>query len=104
LPKIGGGYVCSSGADENVIIARFADLQSRPEFAILARENKSITISDFLAYYIQFFEKLHFTDFRLLENIDRVVNVTDPQISETIATTPAKCVEMSFLHDREAGD
>jgi hypothetical protein len=97
LPRIGGGIVCSDEADENVWIGRSADLKSRPEFAMLARENKSITISDFLAYYIQFFEKLHFTDFRLLENIDRVVNVIDPQTNETIATAPAKYVEMSYL-------
>ena len=96
LPKIGGGYYCSRGAEDSVTIGRFADLKSRPEFAVLARENKSITISDLLAYHIQFFERLGFTDFRLLENIDRAVNVTDPQTNQTIATAPAKYVEMSL--------
>jgi plastocyanin len=98
LPKIGGGYYCSRGAEDSVTIGRYADLKSRPEFAVLARENKSITISDLLAYHIQFFERLGFTDFRLLENIDRAVNVTDSQTNQTIATAPAKYVEMSLTN------
>jgi hypothetical protein len=50
LPKIGGGFVCPMGADNQVWIERHSDLKSRPEFGVLTRENKSITISGFLAY------------------------------------------------------
>ena len=101
LPKTGGGYGCSSRAEDYVSIIRFADLQSRPEFSILARENKSIAISDLLAYFIQF-QELHFnfTNFELLESIDRAVNVTDSQqANQTIATAPAKYVEISYRDD-----
>jgi hypothetical protein len=69
---------------------------------VLARENKSITISDFLAYSIQLDEaEFNITDHRLLKNVDGVVNVTDPQTNQTIATAPAKYVEMSYLNDGE---
>lgn len=64
---------------------------------MLARENKSITTSDFLAYLIQDAERrTGVTSIRLLENIDRVVNITDPQTNRTIATAPAKYVEVSY--------
>ena len=97
LPKIGGGIECSNGAENDVMIGRFADLGSRPEFSALVRENKSITISDLLAYYIQFVEQFNFKNFRLLENTDRAVNVTDPQTNQTIAIAPAKYVETSYV-------
>ena len=97
LPIIGGGYRCSDGAEDDVTIVRFTDLKSRPEFAVLAAENKSITISDFVAYYIQFLEeRVNFTDTRLAENIDREINVTDPQTNQIIATAPAKYVELTY--------
>lgn len=54
-------------------------------------------MSDFLAYYIQFLgERVNLTDTRLAENIDREINVTDPQTNQTIATAPAKYVEMTY--------
>lgn len=101
-PKTGGGYGCSTRAEDYVSIIRFADLQARPEFSVFVRENKSITISDLLGYFIQF-QELHFnfTNFELLENIDRVVNVTDSQqANQTTATTPANYVEISYRDDR----
>jgi plastocyanin len=97
LPMIGGGHRCSDGAGDSVMIIRFADLQSRPEFAVLARENKSITTSDLLAYFIQFFENnYNARNFRLSQDIDKVVNVTDLQTNQTIATAPAKYVEVTY--------
>lgn len=72
LPKIGGAYVCPEGTQGDYVeIIRFADLQSRPEFAVLASENRSITTLDLLAYYIQDLERRAcFTDFTILENTD----------------------------------
>lgn len=99
LPKIGGGIECSDGADDNVWITRYPDLKSRPEFAALVRENKSITPADLLPYINQLTEELlgdDITDFRLLENIDRTVNVTDLETNQTIATAPAKYVEVTY--------
>ncbi len=98
LSKASGGYDCPSEAEDYVSIIRFPDLQSKPEFSIFAHENKSIAISDLLTYLIQF-QELHFnfTNFRLLKNIDRVVNVTDSQTNQTTATAPAKYLEISYL-------
>jgi hypothetical protein len=64
---------------------------------VLAQENKSITISDLLAYFIEYDEvELNYTNHILHKNIDRLVNVTDSQTNQTIATAPAKYVGMSF--------
>jgi len=97
-PKASGGYDCPSQAEDYVSIIRFPDLQSKPEFSAFAHDNRSISISDLLTYLIQF-QELHFnfTNFRLLKNIDRVVNVTDSQTNQTTATAPAKYLEISYL-------
>jgi len=97
-PQIGGTYVCPSEAEDSVTIFRFADLKSRPEFAGVVELGQNITVSDLVAYYFQWAEEtLGFTNFRLLENVDRAVNLTDPQTNETIGTAPAKYIEVTFL-------
>lgn len=98
MPEIGGRYVFPVGGVQGdyVQIIRFADLQSRPEFAVLARKNKSITTSDLLAYFIQDVARQSgLTDFTLV-NIDRTVNVIDPQTNQTTPTSPAKNAEMTY--------
>jgi hypothetical protein len=83
---------------DSVLIFRYANLRSRPEFEDIIQQNRSITPSDFAAFYLQFLKvQLDFTDFRLLEDIDTVVNVTDPQTNQSIAKAPAKYIEMTYL-------
>ena len=54
-----------------------------------------------MAYYFLFLEqKANFTNFRLLESVDKRVNVVDPQTNESMATAPAKYIEMTFLDDQ----
>jgi hypothetical protein len=54
-----------------------------------------------VAFYFLFLEqKANFTNFRLLENIDTTVNVIEPQSNESIASAPAKYIEMTFLDDQ----
>jgi hypothetical protein len=67
----------------------------------VVQQNQNITTSDLVAFYFLFLEqKANFTNFRLLENIDRTVNVIDPQTNESMATAPAKYIEMTFLDDQ----
>jgi hypothetical protein len=48
-----------------------------------------------VAYYFLFLEqKANFTNFRLLESVDKTVNVVDPQTNESTATAPAKYIEI----------
>jgi hypothetical protein len=55
-----------------------------------------------VAYYFLFLEqKANFANFRLLESVDKTVNVVDPQTNESMATAPAKYIEMmTFLDDQ----
>jgi hypothetical protein len=101
IPQIGGEYVCPDEVQDSVSIFRFTALKSRPEFAGVVQQNQNITASDLVAFFIQTLEqRVGYTNFRLLENIDTTVNVTDPQTNETIATAPAKYVETTFLDDQ----
>jgi hypothetical protein len=100
IPQIGGTYVCPDETQDSVSVYRFSELKSRPEFAGVVRQNQNITASDFLAYFLQLMEQmLGFTNIRLIENIDRAVNVIVPQTNETIATLPAHYIQLSFLDD-----
>ncbi|HYY40404.1 MAG TPA: hypothetical protein VE692_04080, partial [Nitrososphaera sp.] len=99
IPEIGGTYKCAEQLSDGVIVIRFANLKSRPAFADIVRENKNITTSDLFAFFIHQFveQKFGFKDFRILNNTDIVVNVTDSQTNQTTATAPAKYVEITYI-------
>lgn len=98
-PVIGGNYSCPTSGVESVSIYRYGDLQKRPEFADVVRQDKNITVSDFLAYLLQSLERdFGHTENRLLKNIDGTVNITDIEINQTAGTAPAKYVEYTYLN------
>jgi hypothetical protein len=99
-PQIGGTYVCPDAQEglDSVSVWRFADLNSRPEFAGVVQRNQSITTTDLVAFYFLYLEqKAGFTNFRLVQNIDTTVNVIDPHTSASISTVPAKYIETAYL-------
>ena len=99
-PQIGGTYLCPAAEEglDSVSVWRFADLESRPEFAGVLQRNQSITTTDLVAFYFMFLEqKANFSNFRLLQNIDTTINLIDPQTNQAIATAPAKYIETSYL-------
>lgn len=99
LPSIGGLYSCPSGSTQ-VVFSRFVDLQSIPEIAALARENRSISTSDLWAVYLDyqrsFQDSQFFEGFEIVNDTDIALNVVDPQTNETTGTVPGKYVE--WLH------
>ena len=101
--SINGTYVCPEQASPALRIIRFADLQTRPEFANTTavvqenNNNRTITISDFLAFVIQFLEKnIGFKNIQIQRADDLTVNVTDPQTNQTVATAPGKYVLFTY--------
>jgi hypothetical protein len=98
IPEIAGTYRCAQES-QGVVVARFGNLKSRPEFAGVVRENKNITTSDLLAFFIHQFveQRFDFKDIRILNNTDIAVNVTDSHTNQTIATAPAKYVEITYI-------
>jgi plastocyanin len=107
LPVTGGLYSCSmqSPTAHGVLFYRFVDLQTMPELAALARENKSITTNDLLALFIEFQRKVQdprlFQDLEIVNNTDFAVNVIDSQTNETIGTAPTKHAE--YAHTDTSG-
>ncbi|MDQ3966760.1 MAG: hypothetical protein M3275_00010 [Thermoproteota archaeon] len=105
LPTIGELYTCPSDAPTQVVFSRFVDLQSKPEIAALARENRSITTSDLLALYLDYYRSFSdpqfFEGFEIVNNTDIVLNVVDPQTNQTTGTVPGKYVE--WLHSDAFG-
>lgn len=105
LPSIGGLYSCPSDTQTQVVFSRFVDLQSKPEIAALARENRSITTSDLLALYLDYYRSFSdpqfFEGFEIVNDTDIVLNVVDPQTNQTTGTVPGKYVE--WLHSDAFG-
>jgi hypothetical protein len=55
LPAIGGGHNCQGAAlTDMILIDRWSDLQSRPEFENITSSNYTITTNDLLALRIQY--------------------------------------------------
>jgi hypothetical protein len=92
-----GRYQCEEGSTANVNVMRFNDLHQRPEFASL--ENGAIiTTSDFLSYYIQFWQRIAgISDVQIWNNIDTAVNTISTETNQIVATMPAKRIEYTYL-------
>ena len=104
LPAIErGSYTClfESLTDKEVESLRFADLRMISEFSALIRENKSITTSDLLAFYLEYQRKTQdprlFQGLEIVNNTDIAVSVTDTQTNQEIGTAPAKYIEYIFI-------
>ena len=101
LPVIGGLYECTleSADDVDVEAFRFVDLQTRPELAALASQNRSVTTSDLVALYIEYLRETQpqeaLEGLQIVNDTDTTVNVIDPQTNQTVGTAPAKYIELS---------
>ena len=107
LPVIGGSYTCPfpllpSPTSVGFQLYRFVDLQARPELAVLADQNKTITTSDLLALFIDYQRKVPdpnmLLNFGIVNNTDIEVNVIDPKTNQTVGTIPAKYVEWTHTY------
>jgi hypothetical protein len=102
LPGTGEYRTCQfqspTGADEGIVFYSFPNLQTRPEFEPLVRENRPITMTDLIGLYFDLNRELHvlFPPYiEIVSNTDIAVNVFDPQTNQTIGRVPAKYVEFT---------
>jgi hypothetical protein len=103
LPSIGGTFRCNPESIDNIAITRFGNLHERPEFAALEEQGKAITLLDVVALRIDLLESSGglFSTYTIgnvrMNNItDRSVNIIDSETNQTIATTPAKFIELVY--------
>ena len=54
------------------------------------------TSDNILLYNIQKLQEVGYRDIEIVNSTDRTLNVTNPQTNETIATVPAKTLEMTY--------
>jgi hypothetical protein len=94
LSDSGGTYRCKVGQDR-IFINRYPNLAGEPEFASIANNN-IITNEDFLKYQIHKLEESGYRDINILNNTEMTINVTSTDTNRTIATVPAKLVEMIY--------
>src|SRR5918995_1528326 len=90
----GGGDTATScqGSEGDIIhIVRYPDLDTRLQAA-----NNITTIDNILLYHMQKLEEVGYSTIEIVDSTDTTLNVTNAQTNQTIATVPAKNVEMTY--------
>src|SRR5215210_6157879 len=88
-----GAYNCEE-TDERIDIQRYPNLADEPEFASVA--NSNTTNENFLNYHMVKLQKLGYTDFSIVQNINMTINVISADTNNTIAIVPANFIEMRY--------
>lgn len=88
-----GGYNCKE-ADEGIDIQRYPNLADEPEFDSIA--NSNTTDENFLSYHKLKLQKLGYTDFSILQNVNMTISVISADTNNTLAIVPAKFIEMRY--------
>ncbi len=55
-----------------------------------------MTTDNILSYHLQKLQEVGYRSMRIVNSYDTTINVANPQTNETIATVPAKFVEMTY--------
>jgi hypothetical protein len=104
LPNVGGsGDMFSCERSENYVIhiIRYHDLDNRLPAANnvttnSSRSNTIMTNDNILSYHLQKLQEIGYRDIEIVNSADMTVNLANPQTNQTIATVPAKFVEMTY--------
>jgi PKD repeat protein len=95
----GGDTVRCQGSEGDIIhIVRYPDLDARLQAAnnITTTNNNNMTIDNILLYHMQKLGQVGYRGMEIMDNTDTTLNVTNAQTNQTIATVPAKNVEMTY--------
>jgi hypothetical protein len=97
----GGGNTvrCQESGGDIIHIVRYPDLDTRLQAAnniTTTTNNNNMTIDNILLYHMQKLEQVGYRNIEIVNNTDTTLNVMDPQTNQTIATVPAKFVEMTY--------
>jgi hypothetical protein len=90
---------CQGAQQELVHIVRYPDLDTRIPSAnnvTTSSNNNNITTDNVVSYHLQKLQEVGYTSIQLVNSTEMRLNLTRPQTNETIATVPAKVVEMTF--------
>jgi hypothetical protein len=99
----GGGDTLSCEGSENYVIriVRYPDLDNRLQAANnvttnSSNSNSSMTNDNILSYHLQKLQEIDYRGIQIVNSADMTVDLTNPQTNQTIATVPAKFVEITY--------
>jgi PKD repeat protein len=101
ISSSGGGNTvhCQESGGDIIHIVRYPDLDARLKAAnniTTTTNNNNMTIDNILLYHMQKLEQVGYRNIEIVNNTDTTLNVMDPQTNQTIATVPARLVEMTY--------
>src|SRR5215217_3358117 len=96
-----GDTVRCQGSEGDIIhIVRYPDLDTRlqvPNNITTTNNNNNVTtIDNILLYHMQKLEEVGYNGTEIVDSTDATLNITNAQTNQTIATVPAKNVEMTY--------
>jgi hypothetical protein len=98
LPNGGGGdtFSCEGSENDVIHIVRYPDLDTRLQAGTNVTANNNTTNDNILSYHLQKLQEVGYRDIQIVNSSDMTLNLTNAQTNETIATVPAKLVEMTY--------
>ncbi len=99
---------CQGSEGDVIHIVRYPDLDARLQGVVsnnvtnvtttttTTNNNNNLTIDNILSYHMQKLEQVGYNRIEIVVNTDTILNVTNAQTNQTIATVPAKFVEMTY--------
>ena len=98
-----GDTTSCQGTEGDIIhIIRYPDLNTRIQASnnvtttTNTTNNNNMTIDNILSYHLQKLQEVGYSGIEVVNSTDTTLNVANPQTNETIATVPAKNVEMTY--------
>jgi hypothetical protein len=85
---------CQGAQEELIHIVRYPDLDTR-----VVSNNSTVnnmTTDNILLYHLQKLQEVGYRGIQIVNRSDVTLNLTNPQTNQTIATVPAKLVEMTY--------
>jgi PKD repeat protein len=89
---------CQGSKGDIIHIVRYLNLDTRLPGSnnVTTTNNNNITIDNILLYHMQKLQEVGYSGIEIVNSTDSTLNVANPQTNETIATVPAKLVEMTY--------
>jgi PKD repeat protein len=89
---------CQGSKGDIIHIVRYLNLDTRLPGSnnVTTTNNNNITIDNILLYHMQKLQEVGYSGIEIVNNTDTTLNVANPQTNETIATVPAKLVEITY--------
>jgi hypothetical protein len=88
---------CQGSEGDIIHIVRYPDLDSRL-FAnnVTTTDNTMTTTDNILSYHMQKLQEVGYRSMQIVNSTDTIVNLTNLQTNQTIATVPSKHVEITY--------